>query len=56
MHVIVYPITFKLWRWEIRSSKCRTLLRCGTARTMAAADREALKFRRQYAQRLDRWR
>ena len=49
MYVIVYPITFKLWRWEIHCSKCRALLRCGTARTMTAADREAHNFRRQYA-------
>ena len=35
----VYPITLKLWRWEIRSGGA--LLRCGTAATKAAAERDA---------------
>jgi hypothetical protein len=35
----VYSITSNLWRWEIR---CRgALLRCGTAYTRAAAEKEA---------------
>jgi hypothetical protein len=34
----VYPITLKLWRWEIRCGG--TLLRCGTAVTKAAAERD----------------
>lgn len=35
----VYAITPNLWRWEIRSGG--TLLRCGTASTSDAAEREA---------------
>jgi len=50
MYAIVYPIKFRLWRWEIHCSKCRALIRCGTARTMFAADREAYQFQRKYAQ------
>jgi hypothetical protein len=34
----VYPIMPKLWRWEIRYGGA--LLRCGTARTKAAAERD----------------
>ncbi len=35
----VYPITPNLWRWEIRCGGA--LLRCGTAWTRDAAQREA---------------
>jgi hypothetical protein len=34
----VYRITPNLWRWEIRCGGA--LLRCGTARTKAAAERD----------------
>lgn len=34
----IYAITLKLWRWEIRCGG--TLLRCGTAATKAAAERD----------------
>jgi hypothetical protein len=34
----VYPITTSLWRWEIRCGGA--LLRCGTAPTKAAAERD----------------
>jgi hypothetical protein len=34
----VYPITRYLWRWEIRCGGA--LLRCGTAPTRAAAEKE----------------
>lgn len=36
--VSVYPIAPKLWRWEIRCGG--TLLRCGTAPTRVAAERD----------------
>jgi hypothetical protein len=35
---LVYPITPDLWRWEIRRGGA--LLRCGTAPTRAAAERD----------------
>jgi hypothetical protein len=35
--IFVYPVTANLWRWEIRCGG--TLLRCGTASTEAAAER-----------------
>jgi hypothetical protein len=35
----VYAITLKLWRWEIRCGGA--LLRCGTASTKVAAERDA---------------
>jgi hypothetical protein len=35
----VYPITPHLWRWEVRSGGA--LLRCGTAPTQVAAERDA---------------
>jgi hypothetical protein len=35
----VYPIAPKLWRWEIRRGGA--LLRCGTAWTRDAAERDA---------------
>jgi hypothetical protein len=35
----VYPLTPTLWRWEIRSGGA--LLRCGTAPTRLAAERNA---------------
>jgi hypothetical protein len=35
----VYSITSNLWRWEIRCGGA--LLRCGTAPTRAAAEKEA---------------
>ena len=38
-HVLVYPITPNLWRWEIRCGGA--LLRCGTAPTRIAAHRAA---------------
>jgi hypothetical protein len=38
-HVSVYAITPNLWRWEIRSGGA--LLRCGTAPTKFAAERDA---------------
>ena len=34
----VYPITPDLWRWEIRCGGA--LLRCGTASTRVAAERD----------------
>jgi hypothetical protein len=34
----VYPLTPNLWRWEIRSAGA--LLRCGTAPTKVAAERD----------------
>ncbi len=34
----VYPITLNLWRWEIRCGGA--LLRCGTAPTRVAAERD----------------
>ena len=37
--VFVYAITANLWRWEIRCAG--TLLRCGTAPTRVAAERDA---------------
>jgi hypothetical protein len=37
--VSVYPITANLWRWEIRCGG--VLVRCGTAATKVAAEREA---------------
>ncbi len=37
--VSVYSITPNLWRWEVRCGGA--LLRCGTARTKAAAERDA---------------
>ena len=37
--VLVYPITANLWRWEIRCGGA--LLRCGTAETRGAAERDA---------------
>jgi hypothetical protein len=37
--LLVYPITPKLWRWEIRCGGA--LLRCGTAPTKVAAERDA---------------
>ena len=37
--VSVYPITLNIWRWEIRSGG--VLLRCGTAPTRVAAERDA---------------
>ena len=37
--ITVYPITSNLWRWEIRSGG--VLLRCGTAPTQVAAERDA---------------
>ena len=40
----VYAIELNLWRWEIRCDECNALLRCGTARTMIAADRQARHF------------
>jgi hypothetical protein len=33
--ILIYPITESLWRWEIREGGA--LLRCGTARSKAAA-------------------
>jgi hypothetical protein len=40
--IVIYPIASHLWRWEIRSS-AGALLRCGTARTEAAAEGEVLE-------------
>ena len=37
--ISVYSITPKLWRWELRCGGA--LLRCGTALTTAAAERDA---------------
>jgi hypothetical protein len=37
--LFVYPITPNLWRWEIRCGGA--LLRCGTAETSVAAERDA---------------
>ena len=37
--VLVYAITRDLWRWEIRCDGA--LLRCGTAPTRLAAERDA---------------
>ena len=36
--ISVYSITPKLWRWELRCGGA--LLRCGTARTKAADEKE----------------
>jgi hypothetical protein len=36
----IYPISFRLWRWELRCGGA--LLRCGTAPTKAAARMSAL--------------
>ena len=36
--ISVYCITAKLWRWEVRY--CDAQLRCGTAPTKVAAERE----------------
>jgi len=36
---LFYPITTTLWRWEIRSGG--TLVRCGTAPTRVAAQKNA---------------
>jgi hypothetical protein len=36
--ILVYPITPNLWRWEVRLSG--TLLRCGTASSRVAAERD----------------
>ena len=36
--VFVYAVTPYLWRWEIRRGGA--LLRCGTARTKVAAERD----------------
>jgi hypothetical protein len=36
--LLVYAITPNLWRWEIRSGGA--LLRCGTAPTRVAAEKE----------------
>jgi hypothetical protein len=38
-HLLVYSITPKLWRWEIRCGGA--LLRCGTAPIKVAAEKEA---------------
>jgi hypothetical protein len=38
----VYPITPSLWRWEFRCGGA--LVRCGTARTSAAAERDVLEI------------
>jgi len=40
--VSVYAITPNVWRWEIRSPGA--LLRCGTAPTRVAAERDANRF------------
>ena len=37
--IAVYPITADLWRWEVRCGGA--LLRCGTAPSRAAAERDA---------------
>jgi hypothetical protein len=37
--LLVYAITPNLWRWEIRCGGA--LLRCGTARTPRAAEKDA---------------
>ncbi len=37
--ISVYCITAKLWRWEVRCGGA--LLRCGTAPTKVAAERDA---------------
>ena len=37
--IAIYPITEDLWRWEIRCAG--SLLRCGTTRSNAAAERDA---------------
>jgi hypothetical protein len=39
--ILIYPIAARLWRWEIRSNGA--LLRCGTARTEAASEGNALE-------------
>jgi hypothetical protein len=39
-HACVYPITLRLWRWEIRFG--RALLHCGTAATKAIAEKAAM--------------
>jgi len=39
--ILIYPITANLWRWEIFSD--RTLLRCGTGKSMVAAENELNK-------------
>ena len=40
--VFVYAVTPYVWRWEIRSGGA--LLRCGTAPTRAAAEKDANRF------------
>jgi hypothetical protein len=37
--LLIYPITANLWRWEVRCGGA--LLRCGTAPTRVAAERDA---------------
>ena len=39
VEILIYPITPKLWRWEIRIGGA--LLRCGTAHTKQTAESEA---------------
>jgi hypothetical protein len=39
--ILIYPITANLWRWEIFSD--RTLLRCGTGKSIVAAENELNK-------------
>jgi hypothetical protein len=39
--ILIYPIAARLWRWEIRIAGA--LLRCGTARTEAAAEGGAME-------------
>ena len=41
--VVIYPIASHLWRWEIRHDGGGALLRCGTAYTKAAAERDVLE-------------
>jgi hypothetical protein len=36
--LLVYPVTFYLWRWEVRCGGA--LVRCGTARTKLTARRD----------------
>jgi hypothetical protein len=38
----VYPIVENVWRWEVRRDG--TLIRCGTAHTWQAAERDADEF------------
>jgi hypothetical protein len=38
----LYLIVENLWRWEVRRDG--VLVRCGTARTLVAAEREADEF------------